>query len=135
MKSSDVIEYETMSIVAEHLGEGWRDVFRKLGFSDGQIESSYEQDFPKGLREVKYQLLRQWKERDDEEATFGKMTTILWRNGHKETVYLLKEIWRARKSKSSDSQNDNQSNEYRTESAEDLSNPKSEAQEPHFQKG
>lgn len=95
MKCNDPLEYTEMNIIAENLGQGWRDVIRELGFSDGKIEQLHEENTVKGIKEVIYQFLLDWTERD-ENATIGAITTLLWRN-HWEVVYLLKAHWKTKK--------------------------------------
>lgn len=95
MKCNDALEYTEMNIIAENLGQGWRDVIRELGFSDGKIEQLHEENTVKGIKEVIYQFLLDWTERD-ENATIGAITTLLWRN-HWEVVYLLKAHWKTKK--------------------------------------
>lgn len=93
MKSTEPLVYRTMDVVSTHLGQGWRDVARHLGFSDGQIEQLFEENHPKGIKEVIYQFLLDYS-RNDDNASLGHLTRILWKNGNKETVYILKECWK-----------------------------------------
>lgn len=95
MKCNDPLEFAEMNIIAENLGQGWRNVIRELGFSDGKIEQLHEENAVKGIKEVIYQFLKDWSERD-ENATIGSISTLLWRD-HWEVVYLMKEHWKANK--------------------------------------
>lgn len=92
MKCDDLLEFPTMNIIAENLGEGWRNVIRQLGFNDGRIEQMMEDHHIKGIREVIYQFLLEWNE-SSENATLGFISTLLWQD-HREVVYLLKEYWK-----------------------------------------
>lgn len=102
MRCDDRLDPDTMNIIAENLGEGWRNVIRQLGFLDGRIEQMHEDHHIKGIREVIYQFLREWNE-SDENATLGTIATLLWKD-HWEVVYLLKEHWKASRQKNGDSE-------------------------------
>lgn len=102
IKCDDRLERETMNIIAENLGEGWRNVIRELGFSDGRIDQMVEDHHIKGVREVIYQFLRDWNE-SVENATLGNISKILWKD-HWEVVYLLKEYWKASRQKNGNSE-------------------------------
>lgn len=102
MKCDDALEPETMMIIAENLGKGWRDVIRQLGFSDGKIEQLYEENLVKGIKEVIYQFLLDWCQRD-ENANLGAISRLLWQH-HWEVVFFLKEHWKAKRSKHSGSE-------------------------------
>lgn len=106
MKSTEPLTHKTMNIISTHLGEGWRDVVRGLGFSDGQIEQMLEDHYIKGIKEVIYQFLLDYS-RNEDAATLGTITRILWKNGHKECVFILKEYW---KSVANDLSSDSQEN-------------------------
>ena len=63
-----------MSVISEHVGSRWLNLGRMLEFTDGQLETikaDYDRD---GLREVIYQMLRQWKSK---EASKAKLTRIV----------------------------------------------------------
>lgn len=90
MKSTEPLSHRPMDVVATHLGEGWRDIIRQLGFSDGQIEQMMEDHYVKGVKEVIYQFLLDYS-RNEDDATVGQLTRLLWKNGRRECVYLLKE--------------------------------------------
>lgn len=94
MKSSEPLSHRPIDVVATHLGEGWRDIVRQLGFTDGQIEQMMEDHYVKGVKEVIYQFLLDFK-RNDDNATIGYITRLLWKNGRRECVYQLKdEFWK-----------------------------------------
>lgn len=46
------IEHAEMDVIATHLGEDWRSVARDLGFSNGEIDHFYEDNFAYGVKEV-----------------------------------------------------------------------------------
>lgn len=102
MRSDDPLEYNTMNIIAENLGQGWRDIIRQLGFLDGKIEQLHEENYVKGIKEVIYQFLLDWSQ-SDENATLGRISTLLWRD-HWEVVYLLRDYYKANRMKSSASE-------------------------------
>lgn len=82
-----------MDIVSTHLGEGWRDVIRLLGFSEGQIEQLFEDNYARGIKEVIYGFLLDYS-RNDEQASVGHLTRLLWKTGRRECVVILKEYWK-----------------------------------------
>jgi len=52
LKCTDLLEFRSMNIISTHLGEDWRTIGRQLGFSEGQIEQMYEDNYAKGIKEV-----------------------------------------------------------------------------------
>lgn len=94
MKSTEELSHRSMDVISTHLGEGWRDVVRQLHFSDGQIEQMYEENYAKGIKEVIYQFLLDYS-RNDDDANLGHISRLLWRSGHRECVYILKEYWKS----------------------------------------
>lgn len=97
LQSTEPLDSKYLSEISKHLGEGWQDVMRQLKFSDGQIhQATVDFQVDGGIREVIYQLLLDWT-RNEENATLGEITTILWNSGHHETVYYVKQIYKAEK--------------------------------------
>lgn len=82
-----------MDVISEHLGgAGWKTVLAELpGMSDAKLERMLEERGNR-IRQVVYDVLRDWKEQD-EEATIGIITTLLWRN-HWDIVYVMKEKYK-----------------------------------------
>lgn len=93
MHSGEQLAHRHMDIVSTHLGEGWRDIIRLLGFSDGQIEQLYEDNYARGIKEVIYGFLLDYQ-RNDAQASVGHLTRLLWKAGRRECVYILKEYWK-----------------------------------------
>lgn len=92
MQSADLLEHRTIDVIAEHL-EKWKDVARKLGFSEGQIEH-FNLDFHvNGTKEVIHQMLLDWS-RNSDDATIGTITRVLWASNNFTTVHHLKEVWK-----------------------------------------
>lgn len=90
LKSDKDIEHSEMDVIATHLGEDWRSVARDLGFSNGEIDHFYEDNFAYGVKEVIYKILTEWKQRE-EEPQLGIVCKILWsRDIHREVVHKLK---------------------------------------------
>lgn len=109
MKSEMDLEHPIMDVIASHLGEDWRSVVRDLGFSNGEIDHFYEDNFAYGVKEVSsldlvgscrltvtsapqviYKILSEWRQRE-EEPHLGKICQVLWsRDIHREVVYKLK---------------------------------------------
>lgn len=52
LKSDAEMGHPDMDVIATHLGEDWRSVARDLGFSNGEIDQFYEDNFAYGVKEV-----------------------------------------------------------------------------------
>ncbi|XP_022915359.1 protein immune deficiency [Onthophagus taurus] len=83
------VNEDDLMFVSTHVGEGWRDIGRKLKYSDGQIYQFEETHRIKGIKEVVYQMLLDWIQNEPETATLGKLSTILWETQQEEVVHLL----------------------------------------------
>ncbi|XP_055838774.1 protein immune deficiency [Episyrphus balteatus] len=96
MKSTEELDHKMMVVISTHLGEGWKNVLRDLGYTDGQIEQSIiDNQIQGGVKEVIYQLLLGWTNNAEEgEATLGLITQILWKSNHRECVQKMKEVWK-----------------------------------------
>ncbi|KYN33716.1 Receptor-interacting serine/threonine-protein kinase 1 [Trachymyrmex septentrionalis] len=70
--------FDDMFILKTHVGHGWRDVARRLSYSDGQIDQFEENYRHKGIDEVIYQLLLDWKQANTRDAQLGTLVSILW---------------------------------------------------------
>lgn len=46
------LEHPEMDVIATHLGKDWRSVARDLGYSNGEIEHFFEDNFAYGVKEV-----------------------------------------------------------------------------------
>lgn len=97
MQSQDEPDVRLLDTVATHLGEGWKQVMRELGHSEGQIEQAIiDHQMHGNIKEVIYQLLLQWlRGADDGIATVGRLTTLLWETQHRECVQRMKLVWKA----------------------------------------
>lgn len=90
MKSKDPVNVKIMDVISTHLGENWRFLFRNhLGFTDGQIDQMKENFYINGVKEVIYRLLLDYS-RNNDHASLGHITTIMWENGFIECVKMLK---------------------------------------------
>ncbi|XP_011145967.1 uncharacterized protein LOC105187066 [Harpegnathos saltator] len=72
------LTFDDMITVKTHVGHGWRDVARRLSYSDGQIEQFEENFRHKGVDEVIYQLLLDWKQANTRDARLGTLVSALW---------------------------------------------------------
>lgn len=97
MKCGDPVEFETMDIASTHIEKNWKNIFRLLGFSDGEIDQKYLENHHISIKEVVYQLLLAWKQSRDEDATLGKLATILWNNENQQCVCKLKDHIKAKR--------------------------------------
>ncbi|CAL7949461.1 unnamed protein product [Xylocopa violacea] len=72
------ITLDDIFVVKTYIGHGWRDVARKLLYTNGQIEQFEENYRHKGISEVIYQLFLDWKQANTKDAEIGKLISILW---------------------------------------------------------
>lgn len=70
--------FDDIFVIKTHVGHGWRDVARRLSYSDGQIDQFEENYRHKGIDEVIYQLLLDWKQANTRDAQLGTLVSILW---------------------------------------------------------
>ncbi|XP_066587349.1 protein immune deficiency isoform X2 [Prorops nasuta] len=75
---SEEISLPDMLIVKTHLGYGWKEVAKRLSYSDGQIDQFHENYKNIGLDEVIYQFLLDWKQNRTREASLGHLVTVMW---------------------------------------------------------
>lgn len=94
MKSNDPVNERVMDVVSTHLGESWRSLFRHLGFSDGQIDQMKEDYQSNGVKEAIYRLLLDYS-RNNDDASLGHLTILMWKLGFKECVTILKRHWKS----------------------------------------
>ncbi|XP_043277520.1 protein immune deficiency [Venturia canescens] len=72
------ITVDDMFVIKTHVGHGWRDVVRRLGYSEGQLDQFEENYKEKGIDEVIYQALLDWKQANTKKAQIGVLTRTLW---------------------------------------------------------
>lgn len=84
-----------MDALASHLKD-WKNFYRKLGFSDGEIETALQNN-PDDKKEAKYQLLLSWKQDQDEKATLGTLVKHLWEHKNYQCIDRLREEYEKRK--------------------------------------
>ncbi|XP_014208654.1 myb-like protein A [Copidosoma floridanum] len=70
------ITKEDMLQVKTHMGLGWKQVAKCIGYSKGQIEQF--SDNYKRIDETVYQLLLDWKQSCPKSATVGRLITAMW---------------------------------------------------------
>ena len=75
---TDEITLEDIFVVKTHIGHGWRDVARRLLYSDGQIEQFEENYRFRGISEVIYQIFLDWKQANTNSAEVGYLMNVLW---------------------------------------------------------
>ncbi|XP_026474758.1 uncharacterized protein LOC113378126 [Ctenocephalides felis] len=78
MSSDEKCTRVHMEIIKKHIGKNWRNVFRKLDYSNGEIEQLYIDYINEGISEVIHQGLVDWTQNNPDEATLGKICTVLW---------------------------------------------------------
>ncbi|XP_011182207.1 protein immune deficiency [Zeugodacus cucurbitae] len=97
MQSREEPNHRILETVSTHLGEGWKHVMRELGLSEGQIEQAViDHQMHGGIKEVIYQLLLQWiRDADDNVATLGRITLLLWELNHRDCVQRMKLVYKS----------------------------------------
>lgn len=76
--SDEEITLEDIFVIKTHVGNAWKDVARRLSYSEGQIEQFIENYKHRGMDEVIYQLLIDWKQANTKDAKIGRIVTALW---------------------------------------------------------
>ncbi|XP_012252852.2 protein immune deficiency [Athalia rosae] len=76
--SKEIISIDDMFLIKTHIGYGWRDLARSLGYSEGQIEQFEENHKIKGVDQVVYQILLDWKQTQTKDAQLGEIISKIW---------------------------------------------------------
>lgn len=111
MNCADMIETPTMRIASRFIGDNWRMVFRDLDVSDAEISQIKEQYFHISVEEVIYQLLLRWQ-RNSDDPSIGRLSTILFENKSYECITELKRYYKELKrtqAKTSEKESDEKS--------------------------
>ncbi|XP_014095038.2 protein immune deficiency [Bactrocera oleae] len=97
MQSREEPNHRILETISTHLGEGWKHVMRELGLSEGQIEQAViDHQMHGGIKEVIYQLLLQWiRDAEDNVATLGHITSLLWELNHRDCVQRMKLVYKS----------------------------------------
>ncbi|KAK5639609.1 hypothetical protein RI129_012101 [Pyrocoelia pectoralis] len=85
-QNEDTLTLEIRLLVKKYVGENWKDVFRILGYSEGEITQVELQHNVYGIGEVVYQLLIDWSQNKPKEAKLGKLVSALWNAGEVDVV-------------------------------------------------
>ncbi|XP_045459444.1 protein immune deficiency [Melitaea cinxia] len=85
LESDQKPEHDYIDYISKHLGENWQRFFRKLGYSQGQIETVEYDNAKLGVAEARYKLLLDWI-RNDVDGTLGKLANLLWTEGERQIV-------------------------------------------------
>ncbi|CAH0727461.1 unnamed protein product, partial [Brenthis ino] len=92
LEANQKVEHEYMDYISKNLGKNWHNFFRRLGYTQGQIETA-EIDMAKyGIAEARYKLLLDWV-RNDDDGTLGKLARILWDDGERQMVKELAALY------------------------------------------
>lgn len=75
--SRQILDDKNLEMLSIHLGTKWKDLARTMKFSTGEIDSLNHDHHIYGLKEIVYQFLKQWRERNGEEATLCAMADAL----------------------------------------------------------
>nr|AFK75938.1 IMD-like protein [Schistocerca gregaria] len=77
-RSTVPVTEEDLETVSSHVGRGWRQVGRRLNFTDGELDQ-FKADYTlDGRKEVIYQMLLAWKQAMTDKATRGILCSALW---------------------------------------------------------
>lgn len=76
--STKEITLEDIFTIKTYIGRNWKDVARKLLYTDGQIDQFEENYRFKGIGEIVYQIFLDWKQANTKDAEIGKLVKILW---------------------------------------------------------
>lgn len=93
MNCPDMIETQTIRIAARSIGDNWRMVFRDLNIPDAEIAQIKEQYFHISVEEVIYQLMLRWQ-RNSDDPSIGRLSTVLWENKSHECIAELKKYYK-----------------------------------------
>lgn len=72
------VTLDDIFVIKAYIGRGWKDVARRLLYSDGQIEQFEENYRLRGLSEVIYQIFLDWKQANTKDARIGSLIDVLW---------------------------------------------------------
>lgn len=92
MKATIKPEDEHLDYISKNMGKTWRKFFRKLGFTEGRIDTFEHDNKIYGVQEVRYKLLLEWMQKKND-ATLGKLATLLWEHGEKCVVKELADLY------------------------------------------
>ncbi|CAH1378312.1 hypothetical protein MTP99_019665 [Tenebrio molitor] len=80
------VDRKHLLFLVPHINEEWRNTARILDYSDGQISQFYEDYIRSGIKEVKYQLLLDWIQNEDDAATVARLSKALWETNQQDAV-------------------------------------------------
>ncbi|KAK0077253.1 hypothetical protein PV326_010180, partial [Microctonus aethiopoides] len=67
-----------MFLIKTHIDNSWREIFKSLGYSKGQLDQFVETHKSKGMDEMIYQILLDWKRENGTDAQIGLLVKVLW---------------------------------------------------------
>lgn len=78
LESKRLVEDKDLSMVSsKFMGKQWRRTLRLIGLDDIEIESKYQDYHSQGIKEITYQCLKYWKQKNPETATVGALVSAL----------------------------------------------------------
>lgn len=83
------ITKDDILLIKDHLGKGWKELAEKIGYSKGQIEQFVENHMTKGVDEVIYRILIDWKQSYTKDATIGRLVCDMWSSREYDCVHQL----------------------------------------------
>jgi len=95
LESTDPITLAFLDCVSEYFGSRYREVTILLDINKLFVDRMYEDFFDKGgTKEVIFQILSKYFKDHPSEATVGWLTTFLWNNRFRQTVFAVKESYK-----------------------------------------
>ena len=89
-RNTQEINEEDIDVVCTHLGYKWRDVGRRMKYSQGQLEN-IDADYPR-LRDKAYKLLIMWRDREANRSSVANLTRLLMKTGALDVVSNLRPL-------------------------------------------
>ncbi|CAC5419224.1 unnamed protein product [Mytilus coruscus] len=79
-------DMELNMVAAKFMGKQWRRTLRLVGLEDIEIESKYQDYYSQGIKEISYQCLKYWKQKNPDTATVGHIAKALSEVFHPDEV-------------------------------------------------
>ncbi|CAG2241560.1 unnamed protein product [Mytilus edulis] len=87
LASTRLLEDTDLNMVSsKFMGKQWRRTLRLVGLEDIEIESKYQDYYSNGIKEISYQCLKYWKQKNPDTATVGHLAKALCEVFHPDEV-------------------------------------------------
>ncbi|XP_033216038.1 uncharacterized protein LOC117172339 [Belonocnema kinseyi] len=91
LECKEEISKKDMLLIKRYMGSGWRDVARKLNYTDGEIQQFQANFRSEEMDEIVYQILLDWKQMNSKDAKLGILVEAMWSSREYDCVYKLAE--------------------------------------------